>query len=165
MINSTSSIVFRESQSLHSSSVDLQRVNVTFGDIQINSSACFIKFDILNHTLVLGSVSVYLFKQVEFWNVVIKCSNMATQYRYSTSHLLTLYQYIILVFKLCFWISSFSWNMWMLLLLQAFHWFKIILLLFLCICVYKYTIEHCTFENNYALFVTIYKYFLWLDEL
>ena len=37
-INSTNNIIFRKNQSLHVSSINLQMVNVSFGDIHISSS-------------------------------------------------------------------------------------------------------------------------------
>ena len=150
VINSTNSIVFRESQSLHVSSVNLQMVNVSFGDIQINSNGSSnLTFE--NLTLVFGSVLVYLFKQVEFRNVVIKCSN----YGYSVP--IFNFSFVdTVILRHAYFQTTFSEF-----LVSAEHVNTAIVTncsfiennstIVLSICAYKLTIEHCTFENNYAV--------------
>ena len=157
VINSTNNIIFRESQSLHVSSINLQMVNVSFGDIQISSNGSS-NLTIENLTLVLGSISVYLFKQIEFRNVVVNCS----KYGYTESLFNFSFVDTVLIHHAYFqtYFSEMTY------LVSAEHVNTAVVTncsfiennntIVLSICAYKLKIEHCTFENNYAALELLY---------
>ena len=152
VINSTNNIVFRINQSLHVSSVNLQMVNVSFGDIQISSNGSSnLTFEYL--ILVLGSVSFSSFKQVEFRNVVIKYS-----YYFSYRWALDFSNIETVIMQHAYFQTSLSESAESLVSAERVNTAVFMNCSFLRnagnilldICATKIIIEHCTFDNNVA---------------
>ena len=152
VINSTNNIVFRNNQSLHVSSVNLQMVNVSFSDIQISSNGSSnMTFEYL--ILVFGSVSFSSFKQVEFRNVVIKYSYYSS-YRWA----LDFSNIETVIMQHAYFQTSLSESAESLVSAERVNTAVFMNCSFLRnagnilldICATKITIEHCTFDNNVA---------------
>ena len=150
VINSTNNIMFRENQSLHVSSINLQKVNVSLGDIQISSSS--------SSNLTIQNLT---FKQIELRNVVVKCS----KYGYTESLLNFSFVDTVLIYYAYFQ-TCFSEMKILTYLVSAEHVNTVVVTncsfigdnphIVLNICTYKLTIEHCTFENNYLSTTLLY---------